>query len=763
MTYHIDTFIVDEPPVVNVALAEITTVNVIALPGPPGPQGPPGAGAGDPGPTGPEGPMGPQGPPGATGPAGPTGAASTVAGPQGIQGIPGTQGIQGVQGNPGTPGTNGTNGTNGQGVPVGGTPSQVLAKTTSADYATAWVDQSGGALDSDLVAIGALTPANTDMLSYDTAIGALYSTDSFNRADNPSSIGSTNGAGTLDPVPWTVTGILGITGNLVYSSSGNGVGIIDLGNNNMDVQIVIVDGTQASLYWRYIDANNFWLVDISGPFNANTWTAYKVISGAFTQVGTGSGAPNNSAWRAVANGTSIILYRDATQIFTLTDSQHQSATKGGFRLGHASSRADSWAASGIAGTPQWRNYPPATIRSRLGINPGTNVQAYDATLTSLAAYNTPGLLTQTAADTFAGRTLTAGSAKVTVANGSGVSGNPTIDLGVLAESDVTNLTTDLNDLQTQVALLLAKQAVGWAAEAGQHVMSGLALTPNATPTKLDMASGVAFLTTTEVAAPAQTAINVTIASLANATNPKWVIVEAENTTTAGLLTIQFNQGTAAASPVFPALTAGRVPLGFLYIPANATNVDVLLSNSNGNAKLIDCRLIKKVRERLFGSDRVQTSLANPTVVTSVLAAPITIPPNSLQVGDKFIIEGSFYSTNNATVTPVTARLVIGGVNVFNFVTSSLSISAFPRANTFRAVLEIQAIGSGTTTKELFGCNLQIGTPQAFNAAEHYNGGGISAGWDSTIAQTIDFTALFGASSAGATIVMKLFNITKLPA
>ena len=61
-------------------------------------------------------------------------------------------------------------------------------------------------------------------------------------------------------------------------------------------------------------------------------------------------------------------------------------------------------------------------------NTGWSVLEGDPTITALAAHNTNGILTQTAADTFTGRTITGTTNQVTVTNGDGVSGNPTLSL-----------------------------------------------------------------------------------------------------------------------------------------------------------------------------------------------------------------------------------------------------------------------------------------------------------------------------------------------
>ena len=132
--------------------------------------------------------------------------------------------------------------------------------------------------------------------------------------------------------------------------------------------------------------------------------------------------------------------RDAADLDT-TDSPQFTA----INLGHATDTTIARVSAGVI------SVEGSNVLLASGL--GSVTQAYDATLAALAAFNTNGSLHQTATDTFVARTLTGTASQITVTNGDGVSGNPTVSLpaDVLIPTVLTVPNTGLHILDTNAS------------------------------------------------------------------------------------------------------------------------------------------------------------------------------------------------------------------------------------------------------------------------------------------------------------------------
>lgn len=120
----------------------------------------------------------------------------------------------------------------------------------------------------------------------------------------------------------------------------------------------------------------------------------------------------------------------------------------------------------------------ATARTNLGLAIGTNVQAYDAELQAISGLTSNGLIARTSSTTAASRTLTAGSNKVSITNGDGAAGNPTVDV------------TEANLSLTAIGgtLTVAKGGTGATDAAGARTNLGVAIGTNVQAQSADLSS-----------------------------------------------------------------------------------------------------------------------------------------------------------------------------------------------------------------------------------------------------------------------------------
>ena len=111
-------------------------------------------------------------------------------------------------------------------------------------------------------------------------------------------------------------------------------------------------------------------------------------------------------------------------------------------------------------------------RTNLGVVIGSDVQGYDDDLDALAANASNGLWARTGAGTGAAREIMVGSTKLTVLNGNGAAGNPTIDVseanlnvgnmtGTLAVANGGTGSTTASDARTNLGVVIGSNVQGY--------------------------------------------------------------------------------------------------------------------------------------------------------------------------------------------------------------------------------------------------------------------------------------------------------------
>lgn len=194
----------------------------------------------------------------------------------------------------------------------------------------------------------------------------LLSADSFNRATTFTTLGLTDGAGTLDPLTWVNgEGAVGIQASNAKAVAGGGstlnpvglgitdaIAYLDLATADVDISETFTVlqlgsgggvGQSVGLLFRYTNNSNYWIWQSDGTSLSTAESGlWKYVAGTWTHVGSNhAGAVGGDVMRVVLRGSTIHCYRNGTLLETATDSFNATATKHGVRF-DSGGAIDNW-------------------------------------------------------------------------------------------------------------------------------------------------------------------------------------------------------------------------------------------------------------------------------------------------------------------------------------------------------------------------------------------------------------------------------------
>jgi hypothetical protein len=177
---------------------------------------------------------------------------------------------------------------------------------------------------------------------------AIVASDTFNRADSSTSLGNSDGPGSL---AWSALNLTwGISSNQAYCVPATDDGVAAINPASGDDMLAQVDFTAGvgaeypAVVVRLSDVNNFYMVHLD--VSNSQLRLYKRQSGSYTflaQAGSFS-IPITVGLKVV--GSNLTVYANAVSVITQTDSSLATGTSGGLRQGYA----------GSSHTMRWDNF-----------------------------------------------------------------------------------------------------------------------------------------------------------------------------------------------------------------------------------------------------------------------------------------------------------------------------------------------------------------------------------------------------------------------